>query len=157
MLHPGDQAPDFELEDAHGQTVRLSERLHEGPVVLFFYPKDFTPVCTKQACLMRDWHGPLTSAGLQVVGVSGGSSRSHQRFQSTHHLPYPLLSDPGRRVARQYGAVGLFGLYPRRISYLIGRDGRVGDAVRADFRVTPHRRLVERALEGRGVPASSAA
>jgi peroxiredoxin Q/BCP len=157
MLTPGDQAPDFEMEDAHGQRVRLSDLLRDGPIVLFFYPKDFTPVCTKQACLMRDWHAQLESAGLQVIGVSAGSSRSHQRFESKHHLPYRLLTDPGRRVARQYEAVGLFGLYPKRISYLIDRDGRIRDAVHADFRVTPHRRLLERALEGRGVPASSAA
>jgi peroxiredoxin Q/BCP len=149
MLKPGDSAPRFELTDQAGHTVRLADLLAQGPVVVYFYPADFTPICTSQACMFRDRSDELAAAGVRVVGISSGSSRRHGRFAAKHHLPFTLLADPGRRVARRYGATAVFGLVPRRVSYYIGPDGRVIAAARADLSVAGHSDLVDRILADR--------
>ena len=146
MLKKGDKAPDFELGDENGVPVRLSGLLSEGPIILYFYPKDFTSVCTRQACMVRDSHERIEAAGLRVIGINSEKSEKHDRFRKHHALPFRLLVDPHREVARSYEAIGPFGLYTARVSYLIGADGLVRDSVRADLRLAPHERLIERAL-----------
>lgn len=149
MLKRGATAPDFTLPDETGREVRLAEVLERGPVLLFFYPADFTPGCTREVCALRDAHTPLVIAGTTVLGVSPQTSESHLRFRSRYQLPFRLLSDPARKVIRAYGCQGPFGLV-RRTSYLLGADGRILEAVRADLRIGRHRDLAVRAAKTAG-------
>jgi len=119
---PGDPAPDFELQGTDGR-FRLSE--HRGErVVLLFYPGDETPVCTRQFCSYRDHADELDQLDATVVGISGQSVRSHQRFREHHDLTVPLLADPDRAVARAYG-VALPGVGTRRAVFVIDEAGVV--------------------------------
>lgn len=147
MLSPGQTAPDFILPGPQGRDVSLADLLRDGPVLLYFYPADFTPVCTKQACMVRDVFEDLRSAGIRVIGISAQNAESHDRFRSRHEVPFDLLSDPGRKVAKQYQAVALGGLLPRRVTYLIDSDGRILDAAEASFSLDAHRALIDRALK----------
>src|SRR5690606_6804541 len=99
----GQKAPDFELPDQDGNPVRLSAACAEGPLVLYFYPKDHTAGCTMQACSFRDAGEELAAAGLRVFGVSVDSAETHRSFRHQHGLEFPLLSDPEGRVAEQFG------------------------------------------------------
>jgi len=145
MLAIGDAAPDFELKDDAGQTVRLSEMLKGGPLVLYFYPADFTPTCAREACMFRDSHQELAARGVRVVGVNASRCQTHARFRAKLELPFILLSDPERTAARAYGAAGMLG-FVRRISYLIGGDGKILDAVYADLRLSDHKDFMSRVL-----------
>jgi len=146
MLQLGSTAPWFELTDHRGQTVTLADLLARGPLVLYFYPADFTPLCTRQACMFRDRSGELTQAGVQVVGISANDADKHERFVEKHHLPFDLLADPGRRVAKAYQATMAMGLLPRRVSYFIGEDGRILEAGEANFSLGEHERFIEQVL-----------
>jgi len=150
MLKSGDQAPDFTLHDQHGDERSLPSLLERGPLVLYFYPADFTPVCTAEACMFRDVHREIAEAGLTIVGVSPQSSESHRKFEDRHKLPFPLLADPGKKVAKLYGANGPFGIGLRRVTYLINPDGTIADGVRADLGVARHRAFVRSAIESAG-------
>jgi peroxiredoxin len=123
--HPdvGEPAPDFTLPSTRGE-LTLSKRLAEGPVLLVFYPGDDTPVCTKQLCDYRDNLSLFADLGVQVVALNPQSLASHEKFAGKHALPFPVASDEGGRVCRQYGAAGLFGMTKRAL-VLVGRDGRV--------------------------------
>ena len=130
MIKTGEPAPPFALSDADGRTVALKD-LAGKHVVLYFYPKDDTPGCTKEACGFRDaWHD-LQALGAVVLGVSPDSGASHTRFAEKYRLPFPLLSDPDKRVMQEYGAWGEKTLYGRkttgviRSTVWIGPDGRV--------------------------------
>ena len=157
MLQKGDKAPDFELSDDGGSKVRLSELLAGGPIVLYFYPADFTPVCTREACLFRDHHAELAARGVRVYGVNSASAETHARFREKHGLPFPLLVDPDKKVIKAYGASGPLGLGVRRISYLIGPDGLIKEAVKADLRLGPHAEFIRRVLEAHGLRDAPAA
>lgn len=147
MLQIGDKAPDFELEDDQGRRVRLDDLLREGPLILYFYPMDFTPVCTREACMFRDAYAELSARGVRVVGISPQGSEKHARFRSKHGLPFPLLADVEKRVARLYGVLGLLGLTVRRVSFWIEADGTIRDVATGDFRVGPHEEFAARVLE----------
>jgi peroxiredoxin Q/BCP len=146
MLRKGDKAPGFELADQNGERVKLSELLEKGSIILYFYPKDFTSVCTRQACMVRDSHDRIEAAGLRVIGINSENGEKHGRFREHHGLPFRLLVDPRREVARAYEAIGPFGLYTARVTYLIDSDGLVMDSVRADLRLAPHERFIGRTL-----------
>ena len=105
MLAPGQQAPDFDLEDGAGKRVRLADFLGTSSVVLMFYPADNTPGCTKQLCAARDDYDRYEAAGVAVFGVNPGSAASHRRFAERHGFKTPLLLDDGGRVSRAYGAL----------------------------------------------------
>ena len=149
MLKRGDQAPDFTLPDQDGKPVHLKELLARGPVVLYFYPADFTPVCTKEACAFGALQPELDQAGVTLVGVSPQDSASHTRFRERYRLSFPLLADPEKQVIRSYGCDGLLGIGVSRVTYLIGGDGRIQEATRAGFRVGPHLALAQRAVKGK--------
>lgn len=130
VLQPGDRAPPFTLTDAQGRQVSLGDFAGRH-VVLYFYPADDTPGCTKEACGFRDaWHD-LEALGAVVLGVSGDDTDSHRRFAAKYRLPFTLLSDPGHEVMRAYGAYGEKTLYGRKLTGVIrstvwiGPDGRV--------------------------------
>jgi thioredoxin-dependent peroxiredoxin len=136
MLQAGEPAPPFTLTDATGREVALGE-LAGRDVVLYFYPKDDTPGCTKEACGFRDAWNDLQALGVVVLGVSADDAESHQRFAAKYRLPFPLLSDPDRRVMRAYGAYGEKIMYGKRVTGVIrstvwiGPDGRVRRLSRA--------------------------
>lgn len=146
MLKPGQSAPDFSLPDHTGALVTLSAELEAGPVALVFYPRDFSPVCTREVCSVRDVHADLARAGVRVFGISADSIESHARFRARHSIEFALLADVDGAVSRAYDVSGFLGLLPGRVTYLIGRDGRIADAVSADLRVGRHVALLERAL-----------
>ena len=133
MIREGSQAPDFELASDSGERVRLSA-LRGRPVVLYFYPKDDTPGCTKQACGFRDEYSRFEERGAVVLGVSPDSEASHLRFKSKHNLPFTLLADPDHEVAEAYGAWGEKSMYGKRYqgvirsAYLVDEDGTVAGA-----------------------------
>ncbi len=147
MIGVGDKAPDFALPSQDGQTVQLSALLSEGPVVLYFYPADFTPVCTAQACMVRDRHDRLAASGYRVVAVSPQSVASHAKFAQRHELPFKLLADPDKIAIRAYGVAGPFGLLTRRATFLIGADGIVLDREVGDLSVAKHAGLIGRMLD----------
>jgi thioredoxin-dependent peroxiredoxin len=121
----GDKAPDFTLPSATGEQVRLSDRLGDHAVVLYFYPKDETPGCTAEACAFRDGYEAFTDAGAEVIGVSSDSSGRHASFADRHQLPFTLLSDQGGRVRKSYGVPAVLGVLPGRVTYVIDRTGTV--------------------------------
>jgi peroxiredoxin Q/BCP len=145
MLKVGAPAPDFALPAADGTMVKLSDCLASGPVLLYFYPADFTAGCTREACDLRDIHGELAAAGLRVLGVSPQDADSHGRFADQHHLPFTLLADPGREVIKLYGVAGPFGLGVRRVTHLIGTDGIIADVLCADVAIGRHAEFAARA------------
>ena len=146
MLAKGTVAPDFELADQTGRKRSLKELLREGPLILYFYPADFTPGCTKEACSFRDLHQELMRAGLRVVGVSPQDTDSHRRFAEKHSLNFTLLSDPDKKMIKAYGLDGPLGLGVRRGTYLIDTDGRIRDSVLADLRIAAHEAFVKTAI-----------
>ncbi len=130
MLQAGDRPPPFTLTDSDGREVSLGD-FAGRQVVLYFYPADDTPGCTKEACGFRDaWHD-LQALGVVVLGVSGDDAESHRRFAAKYRLPFTLLSDPGHEVMRAYGAYGEKTMYGRKVvgvirsTVWIGPDGRV--------------------------------
>jgi peroxiredoxin Q/BCP len=146
MLAKGAKAPEFELADQDGRKHTLKALLADGPLILYFYPADFTPGCTKEACSFRDLHQELMKAKLRVVGVSPQDVASHRRFADEHSLNFPLLADPGKLAVKAYDVDGPLGFGVRRGTYLIGRDGRIEDAVLADLRIGAHEAFVRNAI-----------
>lgn len=147
MLRAGDPAPEFSLPDSSGTQRTLASLLTAKGLALFFYPGDFTPVCTREVCMVRDVYADLRAAGVMIAGISPDDPPTHERFRQRYSLDYPLLSDTTKSVIRGYGAEGPFGLGVRRITYLIDADGRIVDALRADLRVGAHERFLSRAAE----------
>jgi thioredoxin-dependent peroxiredoxin len=146
MLKAGERAPEFTLPDETGKDRSLTELLSTGAIVLYFYPADFTPGCTRQACLLRDMHGEIQRAGLRVVGISPQSPESHAKFRTKYELPFVLLSDQHKAVVKMYGVNGPLGIGVRRVSYLIDGGRRIRDAVLADFMVARHTDFVRKAI-----------
>jgi peroxiredoxin Q/BCP len=130
MLEPGSFAPPFTLTDSQGRAVSLADFAGRH-VVLYFYPKDDTPGCTKEACGFRDAWAELQALGVAVLGVSADDAGSHAKFATKYRLPFPLLSDPGHAVMTAYGAYGEKMMYGvRKVGVIrstvwIGPDGRV--------------------------------
>jgi peroxiredoxin Q/BCP len=145
MLAIGARAPEFTLPDADGQSVSLHSLLARGPLILYFYPADFTAGCTREACQIRDLQPQIQASGLQVAGVSPQGPESHKAFRHKHRLPFILLSDIERCVVRMYGVRGPFGLGVRRATFLINTDRQVLDVVVADMRIGMHARFVREA------------
>jgi peroxiredoxin Q/BCP len=125
MTGVGDAAPDFDLPAADGSRVRLADLRANGPVVVFFYPKDQTPGCTAEACSFRDAYSAITDRGAQVVGISSDSAASHAAFAQKNGLPYPLATDTGGAVRKAFGVPKALGLLPGRVTYVIDRGGIV--------------------------------
>lgn len=146
MLAVGERAPEFTLSDQDGRDVSLTSLLNRGPLILYFYPADFTPGCTREACLVRDLHAEIQKVGLRVVGVSPQTPESHRRFRERHALPFTLLADPGKAVVRMYDVNGPLGFGVRRATYLIDPGRIVLATVLADFRVSEHEAFIRKAL-----------
>jgi peroxiredoxin Q/BCP len=135
VVEEGKPAPDFELTSDAGEQVRLSE-LEGKPVVLYFYPKDDTPGCTRQACDIRDAWGDFQRAGAVVLGVSPDGESSHAKFKAKYGLPFPLLADEDHRISEQYGVwkqksfAGRSYMGVERSTFVIAADGTVAKVMR---------------------------
>jgi len=121
----GDKAPLFIGQDQDGKTVKLKSLIGEKIVLLYFYPKDNTPGCTKEACGFRDRMGDLQKDNVEVIGVSFDSAESHKNFIARYKLNFPLLSDSDGKIVDAYGVQVAGRKMARRVSFLIGLDGRI--------------------------------
>ena len=123
-LRIGERVPSFTLPDQDGNPFRLEDALSRGPLVLFFYPKDDSPICTAEACGFRDASADFLAAGAVVAGVSSGDRESHRRFADKHGLPFPLLVDEGGALRRKLGMPrAMLGMLESRVTYVIDREG----------------------------------
>jgi len=143
-LKVGDQAPEFEVTARQGgqdRLLSLPRILAEKNLVLYFYPRDFTTVCTREACGFRDAYAALASGDTEVVGVSIDDAETHDRFAREHGLTFPLVPDPDRRLARLYGATSLvrdvMGV-AARVTYVIAKSGRIAAVFDSELRASQH-------------------
>ncbi|MBM4267220.1 MAG: peroxiredoxin [Deltaproteobacteria bacterium] len=134
----GDTAPEFDLADAAGKRVRLADFRGQKAVVLYFYPKDDTPGCTKEACAFRDSYEAFKDAGAEVIGVSSDSEASHQKFAEKFRLPFTLVADPGGAVRKRYGVPSTLGLLPGRVTFVIDKGGVVRHVFNSQLQATKH-------------------
>jgi len=134
----GDKAPDFTLPSQMGDNVTLSEFIGKKNIVLYFYPKDESPGCTKEACSFRDSYEELTRLGAEVLGVSGQSVESHKSFATHYGLPFILLSDEDNTVRKLYGVPSTMGIIPGRVTYIIDKKGVVRSIFSSQTQAAKH-------------------
>jgi peroxiredoxin Q/BCP len=140
----GDNAPDFTLPSQMGDNVTLSEYFGKKNIVLYFYPKDETRGCTREACEFRDRYEVFTSLGSEVLGVSSDTLESHKSFATHHGLPFLLLSDEDGKVRKLYGVPSTMGIIPGRVTYIIDKKGVVRHVFSSQFQPEQH---IEEALK----------
>jgi len=121
----GDRAPNFTLPSATGEKISLQDFIGEKSVVVYFYPKDDTPGCTKESCAFRDSYEVFKDAGAEVIGISGDSIESHQKFAQKYNLPFILLSDSKNEVRKLFGVPSTLFILPGRVTYVIDKEGIV--------------------------------
>jgi len=149
-LKVGDKAPDFTLQDQDGKPVSLSAALANGPVILAFYPKAFTPGCTKQNSNFRDKFGEVEQKGAQVFGVSTDSVETQKKFKAEYKLPYSLLSDPGGAVAKKYsGTMPVVGV-ANRANFVVAQDGTIAKIVEGSDAIDPNSAIANCPLRKKG-------
>jgi len=155
----GDKAPDFEVTSSDGKTLKLADFLGKKNVVLYFYPRDFTMVCTRETCGFRDLYESLASQDTEVIGVSFDDDETHESFRKKHHVPFPLVADTSHALAEAYGAAGnLVGrLIGRaaRITYLIDKNGKIAGVFKAELSAATHVDGIRAALANLDRPAKS--
>jgi peroxiredoxin Q/BCP len=139
----GDKAPDFSLPSQMGDNVTLSEYQGKKNVVLYFYPKDETRGCTREACEFRDRYEVFTSLGAEVLGVSSDTLESHKSFATHYGLPFLLLSDEDGKVRKLYGVPSTMGIIPGRVTYIIDKKGVVRHIFNSQLQPEKH---IEEAL-----------
>ncbi len=139
----GDKAPDFTLKSQTGQDVSLHDYIGKKPIVLYFYPKDFTSGCTKEACAFRDSYEQFKDLGAEVIGVSTATADKHKEFSTAYNLPFTLLADEGAGVRKLYGVPSSVALWPGRVTYVIDKQGVVRHIFNSQFEPEKH---VEEAL-----------
>lgn len=135
-LETGTKAPDFEGKIEDGSSVKLYDLLKNGPVVLYFYPKDETPGCVKEACTFRDRWDDIKDLGGTVLGVSSDGVESHSSFKEHRKLPFSLLSDSGGKIRQSYQAKGR--LIPDRVTYVIDTDGIITHVYKSQLNASQH-------------------
>src|SRR5262245_50055351 len=134
----GDLAPDFELATDDGSTLRLSDELAHGPVVLFFYPRAMTTGCTKESCYFRDLASEFEAVGARRLGISADSVDRQRQFSDKHSFDYPLLSDPDKKVAKQFGVSRPLLPFSKRATFVIDTDRRVLAAINSETNMEKH-------------------
>jgi thioredoxin-dependent peroxiredoxin len=147
-ISEGAQAPEFALPDQHGTTVTLSERLAEGPVVLFFYPAAMTPGCTKEACHFRDLSTEFKELGAQRLGISADAVAKQHEFAEQQVLDYPLLSDEDGAVATSYGVKRKFLTPVKRATFVIDTDRTIRKIIASALNMSVHADEALAALKG---------
>jgi len=149
-LKVGDTAPDFTLQNQDGTSVTLSKALQDGPVILAFYPKAFTPGCTKQNSNFRDKFAEVQQKGAQIFGLSTDSVETQKKFKDEYKLPYPLLSDPGGKVAKLYsGTMPVVGV-ANRANFVVGQDGKIAKIVEGSDAIDPNSAIASCPLRKKG-------
>lgn len=139
MIQVGERAPEFSGVTGEGKPLALRDFRGKQPVVLYFYPKDNTRVCTKEACGFRDHAGEIAAAGGAVIGVSMDSPEAHQRFSASHGLGFPLVSDRDAKICQAYGVARLGGWLPaKRVTFVIDRDGIVRRVITGELSADTH-------------------
>ena len=144
QLELGDLAPELSMSTHTGEELSLASYRGEHPVVVFFYPKDGTAVCTKEACSFRDAYEDFTEAGAVVIGISSDSEARHQSFSEKHGLPFLLVSDQDGNARRAFGVPKTMGVFPGRVTYVIDREGIVRHIFSSQFAADRH---VQEALD----------
>lgn len=135
----GSTVPSFTLDDQFGKPFSIDSVLGKKKLVIYFYPKDDSPGCTRQACMFRDQFEVFADAGAVIIGISSQSVKSHLDFAVKHRLNYTLLSDVGNRVRKLFGVPGdLFGLLPGRVTYVVSREGKVAYIFNSQTQVEGH-------------------
>ena len=129
MVKEGETAPDFSLEAHDGRIINSHDFLGKKNVVLYFYIRDNTPGCTRETCGFRDMYEQLKMHDFEIFGISPDGIESHQKFAKEYDVPFPLLSDKGKQIAKAYGALGMMGLMNKRITFVIGMDGKVNKII----------------------------
>ena len=129
--------------------MTLSGLLSDGPIILYFYPADFTPICTAEACSIRDMHEEILDVDIRIIGVSPQSVSSHARFRDQFNLPFPLLFDENKKAIRAYGVDGMFGIGVRRATYLIDESGKIENMVVSDLFVSSHEKFIKQVIADR--------
>ena len=124
-LKVGDTAPDFSLLNEQGIPVSLKDYLGKKVVVLYFYPKDFTSGCTTEACQFRDDYKLYEDQGAVVIGISLDTVESHAKFSEEYKLPFAILSDNSKEVARTYGVLGIGSFLAKRVTFIINKEGKI--------------------------------
>ena len=152
MLDTDFKAPEFTLPDQNDHDVSLTGLLSSGPVILYFYPADFTPGCTREACSIRDIHLEISRAGLTVAGISPQSTESHRRFRDKYSLPFTLLSDETKEVIKMFGVNGPMGFWVQRVTFLIDQNRMIRGRVKAHFSIAEHEEFIRKAIEIRKLP-----
>ena len=137
-LAAGARAPEFTLNDQHGKPVSLADFRGRKNVVVYFYPKDDTPGCTKESCAFRDHYADFSDAGAEVIGISSDSGSSHKAFADKYRLPFSLLSDVGGKVRSAFGVPATLGLLPGRVTYVIDQQGVIRHAFNSQLQATRH-------------------
>lgn len=146
-LKDGSKAPEINLESTSGSTFSLRKDMAGKSCIIYFYPKDFTPGCTEEACSFRDEFSEFRDLDIPVFGISKDSIKTHQRFKAQHQLPFELLSDPTGAVCKKYQAlVPVIGL-PKRITYLIDGEGRIVASYQNMFGAGQHIRQMIKILK----------
>jgi len=145
MIQVGERAPEFSGTMADGKPLRLKDFRDRRHLVLYFFPKDFTPGCTKEACSFRDRRAEIAALDAEVVGVSFDTTDKHAAFAEAYSLPYPLLSDADAKIATAFGVARLGGWLPtRRVTFVIDKEGIVRHVIRAELNIDMH---IDQALE----------
>ncbi len=149
-LTVGQKAPDFDVVSSSGKALKLSEFLGKKNVVLYFYPGDFTPICTKETCGMRDMYADLESHDTEVIGVSVDSNESHEKFAAEYKVPFALVSDSNRALAKTYGATSflrdLLGK-TARMTYVIDKKGQIAGIFQGELSASKHVEGVRNAID----------
>lgn len=146
-VHVGDPAPDFSRTTATGEPLSLGDFRGRSEVVLFFYPKNNTPLCTAEACAFRDSFEAFREAGAEVIGVSADPDASHRQFADRHRLPFPLISDADGSLRARYGVPRSLGVFPGRVTYLIDKEGIIRHVFSSQLQPARHVEEALRVLE----------
>ncbi len=134
----GDKVPNISATDQNGESLQLSQFQGRQAVIVFFYPADDSPICTKEACSFRDAYEEFVKVGAVVIGVSGDSLESHQQFASRHRLPFHLLTDADGTIRKEFGVPKSLGLFPGRVTYVIDQSGVVRHIFSSQFSADRH-------------------
>lgn len=137
-LQVGDTAPNFTLQNQDGNTISLSDFHGQKNVVLFFYPKDQTEGCTKEACRFRDRYEEITELGAEVIGINGDGTSSHKKFVEKHQLPYHLVTDEGGKTRKAYGVGTIYLILPDRVSFVIDKEGVIRHVYKGNANAEQH-------------------
>ena len=137
-LSKGDKAPDFSLQNQDGETINMADFAGKKSLVVYFYPKDDTPGCTKEACAFRDQFEVFTEAGAEVIGISSDSVGSHKKFAEKYNLPFTLLADAGGSVRKAFRVPASLGVLPGRVTYVIDKEGVIQHAFSSQMSPLKH-------------------